>query len=161
MTGIAARPGAIMPSAGVGSMTNGQQYDRFRSFAERYIIARAAEFTKGKELEEGWQAIQDAKKLYQMTADASTDAENTEQAQAVQQQIKASMPKLAAQNLMKARKIDGLDSQGIGVGTTTMGYGDDSEALLPTLSDMAKLGITPPRSLVTKLYSLVTKGKKP
>ena len=45
----------------VGSIGQNGRYDRFRSFAERYIIARAPEFTKGKELEEGWQAIQDAK----------------------------------------------------------------------------------------------------
>ena len=45
------------------------QTDRFRSFAERYIIERASSFIKGKELEEGWQAAQDAKKLYQIIAD--------------------------------------------------------------------------------------------
>ena len=64
----------------VGSIGQNGRYDRFRSFAERYIIARAPEFTKGKELEEGWQAIQDAKKLYQMTANSSRDAEEAENA---------------------------------------------------------------------------------
>src|ERR1700688_1985366 len=48
-------------------------YDRFRSFAERYLIARAETFEPGKELEQGWQTIMDAKKLYQMMARASVD----------------------------------------------------------------------------------------
>lgn len=62
---------------GMGSLGQAgtPQYDRFRSFAERYLAARAAGFTVGKELEEGWQAIQDAKKLYQMIGRASVDAE--------------------------------------------------------------------------------------
>jgi hypothetical protein len=52
--------------AGVASPV---MHDRFRSFAERYVIERASTFVKGRELEEGWRAIQDAKKLYVMIAD--------------------------------------------------------------------------------------------
>ena len=40
--------------------------DRFTSFAERYVIERAAKFTEGKELEEAWRALQDADKIYGM-----------------------------------------------------------------------------------------------
>jgi hypothetical protein len=72
-----------MASAGQSARVYSGPPDRFRSFAERYIIARAETFTKGKELEEGWQAIQDAKKLYQMTNDASRDAEDTEKAKEI------------------------------------------------------------------------------
>ncbi len=62
-----------MSNGSSGSLGDGSvfQIDRFRSFAERYIIERARNFTKGKELEEGWQAAQDAKKLYQIIADAA------------------------------------------------------------------------------------------
>ena len=81
----------------MGVPSNPNAPDRFRSFAERYIIARAPEFTKGKELEEGWQAIQDAKKLYQMTA-AVQDAEQSKVTQ--QQQIEESMAKLQAMQAM-------------------------------------------------------------
>lgn len=38
--------------------------DRFRSFAERYIVARAACFRTGHEREDGWLATQDAKTIY-------------------------------------------------------------------------------------------------
>ena len=40
--------------------------DRFRSFAERYVIERAASFRKGFEKEDGWEAIQTARSLYKM-----------------------------------------------------------------------------------------------
>jgi hypothetical protein len=41
-------------------------YDRFRSFAERYIIARADKFKPGSEREDGWLALKDAETLYEM-----------------------------------------------------------------------------------------------
>lgn len=50
-------------------------YDRFRSFAERYIIERASTFTKGKEREEAWQATLDAKTIYGNIARNAKDAE--------------------------------------------------------------------------------------
>ena len=40
--------------------------DRFRSFAERYVIERAASFRTGFEKEDGWEAIQIARSLYKM-----------------------------------------------------------------------------------------------
>ena len=40
--------------------------DKFRSFAERYVIERAASFRKGFEKEDGWEAIQTARSLYKM-----------------------------------------------------------------------------------------------
>ena len=40
--------------------------DRFRSFAERYVIERAASFRTGFEKEDGWEAIQTARSLYKM-----------------------------------------------------------------------------------------------
>lgn len=39
---------------------------RFRSFAERYVIARADKFRVGHEAEDGWHALMDAKRLYTM-----------------------------------------------------------------------------------------------
>lgn len=39
-------------------------YDRFRSFAERYVVARAVHFRAGKEKEDGWNATLDAITLY-------------------------------------------------------------------------------------------------
>lgn len=42
--------------------------DRWRSFAERYVIARAASFRPGFELEDGWRAVKDAEKIYLMVA---------------------------------------------------------------------------------------------
>jgi hypothetical protein len=38
--------------------------ERFRSFAERYVIERAQSFTVGHEQEEAWRALLDAKSLY-------------------------------------------------------------------------------------------------
>ena len=40
--------------------------DKFRSFAERYVIERAASFRAGFEKEDGWEAIQTARSLYKM-----------------------------------------------------------------------------------------------
>jgi hypothetical protein len=39
---------------------------RMRSFIERYMVERAKHFQPGQELEHGWQAIEQAKKLYGM-----------------------------------------------------------------------------------------------
>lgn len=66
-----------------GQQGTAQQLDRWRSFAERYVVARAEHFTKGTELQEGWQAIQNAKKLYEMIARVpSPDAQRGEGATA-------------------------------------------------------------------------------
>jgi hypothetical protein len=50
-------------------------YDRFRSFAERYIVARAHVFRPGFEREDAWMATLDAKTIYQNVARAAKDAE--------------------------------------------------------------------------------------
>lgn len=39
---------------------------RFRSFAERYIIARANYFRVGHETEDAWNCLLDAKRVYKM-----------------------------------------------------------------------------------------------
>ena len=41
-------------------------YTRRGSFVERYVIARASTFTKGKEKEEAWLAAIDAEAIYAM-----------------------------------------------------------------------------------------------
>lgn len=50
-------------------------YDRFRSFAERYIIERASGFRTGHEREDAWTATLDAKTIYGNIARAAQDAE--------------------------------------------------------------------------------------
>lgn len=50
-------------------------FDRFRSFAERYVIERAPSFTKGKEREEAWEATMDAKTIYGNIGRMAADAE--------------------------------------------------------------------------------------
>lgn len=52
-----------------------EQLDRFRSFCERYVIARAGTFEVGREQEQAWLAIQDAKKVYGMCADAKNETD--------------------------------------------------------------------------------------
>jgi hypothetical protein len=52
-----------------------EQYDRFRSFAERYIVARAGKFRVGFEREDAWQATLDAKSIYGNVARMAHDAE--------------------------------------------------------------------------------------
>lgn len=50
--------------------------ERFRSFAERYVVARAAHFTPGQEQEQAWAAILDAKAMYNGIALQSKTAES-------------------------------------------------------------------------------------
>lgn len=50
-------------------------FDRFRSFAERYVVERATHFTKGKEREDAWQATLDAKTIYANIARSAKDVE--------------------------------------------------------------------------------------
>lgn len=65
-----------MAGAGGASQSNQAGFDRFRSFAERYVIERTASFSPGAELEGAWRAIQDAKKIYCMIAEAKSDVDN-------------------------------------------------------------------------------------
>lgn len=50
-------------------------FDRFRSFAERYVVGRAASFRTGHEREDAWAATLDAKTIYGNIARAAVDAE--------------------------------------------------------------------------------------
>lgn len=43
-----------------------QSDPRFRSFAERYIIARASFFRVNHETEDAWKCLLDAKRVYKM-----------------------------------------------------------------------------------------------
>lgn len=52
---------------------------RIRSFVERYLIERAGSFKPGEEMQQGWNAIKDAERLYKMVMrvedpDAADDA---------------------------------------------------------------------------------------
>ena len=50
-------------------MAMGQsEKERFRSFAERYVIERAGHWKPGEEDTGAWAAIQDAKRVYQQIA---------------------------------------------------------------------------------------------
>jgi hypothetical protein len=52
---------------------------RFRSFVERYLIERASTFQPGKEREDAWLCVQDAKTIYaniEATADVEADMMN-------------------------------------------------------------------------------------
>lgn len=77
------------------------EYDRFRSFAERYIIERAGQFRPGFEREDAWNATIDAKTIYQNIALHAKTAEPTEDAvqQAVQQAVHRVGGQGAAQGL--------------------------------------------------------------
>lgn len=50
-------------------------FDRFRSFAERYVVARAEHFRIGHEREDAWSATMDAKTVYGNIARMASDAE--------------------------------------------------------------------------------------
>lgn len=62
-----------------GWRPNNMAYDtektRFRSFAERYVIARASHWKPGEEDTDAWAAIQDAKRVYHQIALASDDVQ--------------------------------------------------------------------------------------
>ena len=49
----------------------------FQSFAERYIIERAGTFRAGKEQEDAWLALQDAKKIFGMVTEADRSMQPT------------------------------------------------------------------------------------
>lgn len=48
---------------------------RFRSFAERYLIARAANFRVGHEVEDAWACTMDARTVYAMIKRVGTNIE--------------------------------------------------------------------------------------
>lgn len=63
---IAGMQGPIGPAQGPSEIRRRQSDQRFRSFAERYLIARAGFLRTGNELEDGWKVLLDAKSLYAM-----------------------------------------------------------------------------------------------
>lgn len=57
-------------------MAMGQgEKERFRSFAERYVIERAGHWKSGEEDTGAWAAIQDAKRVYHQIALAGDDVQ--------------------------------------------------------------------------------------
>ena len=55
-------------------------FDRFRSFAERYVIERASSFRTGHEQEDAWTAILDSKTLYHQISEQAKYMDKPEQA---------------------------------------------------------------------------------
>lgn len=51
------------------------EFDRFRSFAERYVIERAGGFVKGEETTDAWQAILDARTIYNSIGNVSKNVD--------------------------------------------------------------------------------------
>lgn len=51
----------------------GTEAARFRSFAERYVAARAALFSVEHEREDAWKCILNAKSVYKQIAAAATE----------------------------------------------------------------------------------------
>lgn len=59
-------------------------YDRFRSFAERYVIERANGFRKGFEREDAWEATLDARTMFNNIGRVSKDMDDPYQELAAQ-----------------------------------------------------------------------------
>lgn len=55
-----------------------QEVDRFTSFAERYIVARAATFAVGNEKQGAWIALLDAEAIYKMIGQRTAARNNGE-----------------------------------------------------------------------------------
>src|SRR6185369_5179895 len=61
-----------------------EEYDRYASFVERYVIARAPHFRAGFEKEDGWAATKDAETLFntiKRQTQLRNDAERAEASQ--------------------------------------------------------------------------------
>lgn len=54
-------------------------FDRYRSFCERYIIARASQFRAGQEREDAWNASLDALSIYRHIEMQSRDVDRPPQ----------------------------------------------------------------------------------
>lgn len=54
-------------------------FDRYRSFCERYIIARASQFRAGQEREDAWNASLDALSIYRRIEMQSRDVDRPPQ----------------------------------------------------------------------------------
>lgn len=59
-------PAGPSPVTAQAEVRRRQSDQRFRSFAERYLIARATFLRPSHELEDGWKVLLDAKSLYAM-----------------------------------------------------------------------------------------------
>lgn len=145
--------------AQAGTMASPPPTDRFRSFAERYIIARAASFRTGHELEDGWHAVQDAKKLYGMARDGADEINNAER-QARQNYLEAVSQMAPTQSPpIKATPVYGQ----MVVRPPHENLTDDPGALLAHLKICQAAGHPPDSSMVQRFYELITgksDGKK-
>lgn len=58
-----------------------QDFDRFRSFAERYVVARAPTFDPKTEQEDAWEALLNARTIYEQIGQMSknVDTPDTQQ----------------------------------------------------------------------------------
>lgn len=93
----------MAPRGATGAAGPPPPTSRFRSFAERYVIERAGTFTTGNELEGAWQALQDAKKIYNMIGEArDPDANYPDATQQAGGATQAPMPIMEAVEAMKA-----------------------------------------------------------
>lgn len=63
-----------LPKEFTMAMGSGEK-ERFRSFAERYVIERAGHWKPGEEDTGAWAAIQDAKRVYHQIALAGDDVQ--------------------------------------------------------------------------------------
>lgn len=64
----------------MGFNTQSTERQRFRSFTERYLIARAETFRKGKEEEDAWNTMLQAQSIYQrLNSFSAKFEENPEQ----------------------------------------------------------------------------------
>jgi hypothetical protein len=92
-------------------MTVGQgEKERFRSFAERYVIERAGHWKPGEEDTGAWAAIQDAKRVYHQIALAGDDVQERI-AQAIEHAAKT-QGALQAGNAQQAPNAAGLYGTG-------------------------------------------------
>jgi len=64
-----------------------EEYDRYASFVERYVIARAPHFRAGFEKEDGWAATKDAETLFNTIKRQTQLRNDAERAEASQGQV--------------------------------------------------------------------------
>ena len=105
--------------------------DRFQSFAERYVIERASHYRGGNEQQDAWQALQDAKKIYDMIGEATRlrNAAETPDQQAPVQNGGAGQP---------AQQIVGQQTGQAGL-LLPWNYAHDSALRGPPLAELHKL----------------------
>lgn len=159
--GIIRTPGVTgAQSSGVGQMA--EPVDRFRSFAERYLVARAASFRVGNELQDAWNTVQDASKVYDMIEREGLvkreaelyDKEKVMQAlQAAQQAPPTAVPNAVPIN---AKHLYGAAVQHP---LAALSVPNDFPEALELLKSMQASGQTPPPGLLRKIFNMASGGK--